>query len=136
MAVRYKGRCRFCPDHPPAQPLKATLKPKPDTSKAALSITTPGEGQRLWKHVLFGTSTCISMIEGYADLGMPGDPRNALIEMRDRLNQVISNIEATHANNHRLAPDERHPRLDRASSDHSGGRGVHDLLQDSQDSGD
>jgi hypothetical protein len=77
-------------------PLK--LKAKPDTSSATLSITTPGEGQRLWKHVLFGTSTCISMIEGYAALGMPGDPCCALTEMRDRLTKVISNIEGTNAN--------------------------------------
>lgn len=117
MAVRYKGRCRFCPDQQPAQSVKAALKPKPDTSKAVLSITTPGEGQRLWKHVLFGTSTCISMIEGYADLGMPGDPRSALIEMRDRLNKVISNLEETNANNHRHAADERLPRPERTPSE-------------------
>lgn len=51
---------------------------------------------RLWRHVIFGTGTCISMIEGYTGLNMPGDVLNDLYVLRDRLNSVISKHEAKH----------------------------------------
>jgi hypothetical protein len=119
MAVRFKEKCRFCPD---AQPANSTpkLKRKPNTTNTILSISTPAEGQRLWKHVLFGTSTCISMIEGYAALGMPGDPCCALKELRDRIGNIIANIEGTNAN-HGQAADERHAPPDRSPRENAEG---------------
>jgi hypothetical protein len=44
----------------------------------------------LWKHVLFGTGTCISMIEGYAKAKLTGNPLKGLLQLRDRLNRVIA----------------------------------------------
>ena len=49
---------------------------------------------RLWRHVLFGTGTCLSMIEGYTGLNMPGDVLADLYDLRKRLNSVISIHEA------------------------------------------
>ena len=56
-------------------------------------VSSVGEGMRLWSHVLFGTNTCVSMIEGYQQLGMPGDPLPAIIQLRDRLSNLIHTIE-------------------------------------------
>lgn len=74
-----------------------------------LAITTPGEGQRLWKHVLFGTSTCVSMIEGYAALDMPGNPKEALVALRDRIQKVLLKYEEPNANNSSGSPSEPSP---------------------------
>lgn len=101
MAVRNaRKRCRGrnCPDAPQ---VKMAAQPT-----AMLNITSDGEGMRLWKHVLFGTGTCIGMIEGYAALGMPGDPYEALCQLRERLNQVISTYEAP---SHEVDPAEERP---------------------------
>src|SRR5258708_28331759 len=92
MPPRFTPRCRFCP-----QPASApVLKPTPTVQDVTLAITSPGEGERLWKHVLFGTSTCVSMIEGYAALSMPGNPRAALVALRDRIEEVLSKYEESH----------------------------------------
>jgi hypothetical protein len=32
------------------------------------------------------------MIEGYINLDMPGNPLDALVSMRDRLNAVVTNL--------------------------------------------
>jgi len=37
-------------------------------------VCVQGEAERLWRHVMFGTGTCVGMIEGYLNIGMPGDP--------------------------------------------------------------
>jgi hypothetical protein len=57
-----------------------------------LAITTQAEGERLWKHVLFGTMTCVTMIEGYAELGMPGDCVQGVTILRDRLDRVLNKL--------------------------------------------
>lgn len=57
-------------------------------------LTTEGEGCRLWKHVVFGTNTCLSMLDGYADLGMPGDPVPELQLMVTKLKRIITKLEA------------------------------------------
>src|SRR5258708_28958960 len=95
MPPRYQPKCRFCPTTASEQELKPT-----PTMQSVLAITSPGEGERLWKHVLFGTSTCVSMIEGYSSLGMPGSPKDALVALRDRIQKVLSKYEEAHA------PDE------------------------------
>jgi molybdopterin biosynthesis enzyme len=82
----------------------------PVIKNMTLAITSPGEGERLWKHVLFGTSTCVQMIEGYADLAMPGNPCAALVALRDRIEKVLSKYEESHADDHsRGAAEHRAP---------------------------
>lgn len=69
--------------------------PKPKSKKAPpAAISQPvdlpeAEGIKLWKHVLFGTTTCLNMIEGYAKFNMPGDPLEGVTHLRDRLNSII-----------------------------------------------
>ncbi len=99
MAVRNKKRCSTCPAPKPkvvvqtervdagAYPLEA----KPNAPNLTYEVS---EALKLWKHVLFGTSTCISMIEGYANLQLPGDPLEGVTHLRDRLNQVIQKLES------------------------------------------
>lgn len=79
--------CATCPSARQKKTQSST-----STAQPHLAITMPGEGERLWKHVLFGTSTCISMIEGYAALDMPGDCQNTIASLRDRLNAVLNNL--------------------------------------------
>lgn len=81
---RNRRGCSNCPKPPAAQ--------SSPPEQRVLQITTDSEGDRLWKHVLFGTSTCLAMIEGYADLAMPGDPRDTLVSFRDRLNTLIERL--------------------------------------------
>jgi hypothetical protein len=62
---------------------KATLSP---------AITLEGQGQRLWDHVLFGTGTCVGMIQGYANLGLPGDPCNQIEDLIGQLSAVLNQL--------------------------------------------
>lgn len=92
MAVRNKRiKCRRgnCPEKV-TSPAQAKAAP----TVSVLKITSEGEGERLWKHVLFGTGTCVGMIEGYAALAMPGNPLEAIVSLRDRLNKLIHKYEA------------------------------------------
>lgn len=52
-------------------------------------MTTETEADRLWKHVLVGTSTCISMIGQYQSLGMPNMPIEGVTQLRDALNTIL-----------------------------------------------
>lgn len=84
MAVRHTRRCKNCP------------QPEPQFVGQApriVHITLQSEGEHLWKHVLTGTSSCVSMIEGYAAGSMPGLSVPELETLRDRLDQVINNYE-------------------------------------------
>ena len=56
-------------------------------------ISVEGEADRLWNHVLFGTGTCVGMIEGYVQLKMPGNPLSQLHALVERLVQVIQTLE-------------------------------------------
>jgi hypothetical protein len=67
-----KGKCKKCPET------------KPDAM-----LTSQTEGERLWKHVCVGASTCINMIEQYAKLGMKGFPAEELRSLKDRLERVL-----------------------------------------------
>jgi hypothetical protein len=62
-------------------------------SKERVLVTSAGESELLWKHVLYGTETCIWMIEGYVDLKLPGNPVDRLTKMRDRINRLIERYE-------------------------------------------
>lgn len=101
MPPRTQPHCRFCPQ-PAAAPTPSPAQPPTVT----LAITSPGEGERLWKHVLFGTSTCITMIEGYAALDMPGNPKEALVALRDRIQKVLSKYGEPHAQDESRSPTE------------------------------
>ncbi len=105
MPPRVKTPCRFCPEETGVTP----LKPTPNVATMTLAITSPGEGERLWKHVLFGTSTCVQMIEGYAALDMPGNPKEALVALRDRIQKVLLKYEEPHGINSSGSPPEPSP---------------------------
>jgi hypothetical protein len=103
MVVRNKRPCANCP--PPKHDFVAPSAARPPgptptfqngSVKIAMSVSEE-EGLRLWKHVLYGTSSCIGMIEGYSLLDVPGNPLEALVQMRDRLNTLISKHEGKHA---------------------------------------
>ena len=101
MAAR-RRRCRNCPDE--QQPLSAAQSIADKAAAKVTSsvidrnvITTEGEGQKLWNHVLFGTGTCIGMMQGYANLGMPGDPLPQLRDMNSMLTEIIKQVEKQNA---------------------------------------
>ena len=96
-----KKPCHNCPQPKAERDLRAQrpVKKGADPLVAAPPSEQPNsvpveEGLKLWRHVLFGTNTCIDMIEGYSKLGMPGDPTDGVKHLRNRLNQIINNLEA------------------------------------------
>lgn len=102
--ARRNRRCRGCPDSPPAvaTPVQdATTKIAAKIAGRQLDpnlITRQGESDRLWNHVLFGTATCVGMIEGYAELGLPGNPVPQIAELIRRLANVAQKYENPDAN--------------------------------------
>lgn len=93
MTVRYKNlkvKCATCPKPPD----RASRKPaKLEVEQPTEKLTLPEQqGVKLWSHVLFGTGTCVGMIEGYARQEMPGDPREGISELRDRLSDVLASL--------------------------------------------
>ncbi len=80
--------CKTCPGSGNAQ-----TESKPESKP----VTACSEATRLWRHVTFGTATCVGMIEGYADLEMPNPPIADIRKLRDRLDQLIKTLEAKHA---------------------------------------
>lgn len=95
--ARRNRRCRNCPDEPtPSLAQEAAKAAVAKVTSASIDhkvITTKGEGQRLWNHVLFGTGTCIGMMQGYAALGMPGDPLPRLRELISMLSELQQQLE-------------------------------------------
>ena len=88
MAVRNARKCRRnCPDQPAEVQVESLITPM------VHAITSESEGNRLWKHVLFGTETCINMIEGYHTSNMPGQPLETIKRFSNRLNKIIKAIE-------------------------------------------
>jgi hypothetical protein len=92
---RERKRCRRCPDPPApkALPVSTAAAEKAAAKLAGTSLTVASEAERLWSHILFGTGTCVGMLQGYADLDMPGDPLPGLRDLRDRLNRIIKHRE-------------------------------------------
>jgi hypothetical protein len=80
------------------------VEQKPTVILSQRVIDTPTEGLRLWNHVLFGTGTCVDMIQGYADLGMPGDPAPKIRDLIVRLTRVLHQVENKNAN---PSPEQR-----------------------------
>lgn len=78
--------CHNCPKAVAPAPKLPSIQATPVAP--VLDFPT-SEALRLWNHVLFGTGTCVGMIEGYAALQMPGDPVAGITHLRDRLNAVI-----------------------------------------------
>jgi hypothetical protein len=87
MAPRVRRGCRNCPRKPDAAKPQSTAPPR------VLAISGESEGLRLWNHVLFGTGTCISMIEGYQASHMPGQPQNQIRQLIQRLQRVLQKFE-------------------------------------------
>jgi len=106
-----RRRCRNCPEEQPAASVVKTV-----AASAAVKvtgavidqkiITADGAGQKLWNHVLFGTSTCVGMMRGYAELGMPGDPLPQLRDIISMLTELKTQLEKQHADRN---PTERLP---------------------------
>jgi len=69
---------------------KATIDPR--------LISVDGEAERLWKHVLFGTGTCVGMLSGYTALELPGDPLPHLYSLAERLHEIIATHEKRKSN--------------------------------------
>jgi hypothetical protein len=97
---RHRGRrCRNCPaEQSPVQQAANLATAK--TTKRALDpslLTLKSESARLWNHVLFGTGTCVGMIEGYISLGLPGDPLPQIHTLIHRLGAVAAQLEEQHA---------------------------------------
>ena len=103
-------RCRNCPDSPQAPVLPkskpAQTEQKPASVLSQRLIDDESEGLRLWNHVLFGTKTCCDMIDGYANLDMPGDPRQKIRELIASLTTTLNKLESKHAN---PCPSDRRP---------------------------
>jgi hypothetical protein len=98
---RQRSRCRTCRTPPLATPVqdaaeKAASKLK-NTQVDLQVITVVGEADRLWRHVLFGTGTCIGMLAGYAALSMPGNPLPELRALRQRIDEIIKSLERNNA---------------------------------------
>lgn len=92
MAVRYpKGVCQTCPKPTP------TPVPAAKIELRSYHSVPMDESLRLWRHILFGTTTCVSIIEGYAEQGLPGNPIDGVKHLRDRLNTLIQKLETPHA---------------------------------------
>lgn len=100
---RNRQKCRKCP-----QPEQAAAITRQAADKAQAKLTDAklepriiyieGEGERLWRHVLFGTGTCIGMLAGYAALNVPGNPLPQLYALANQLNSVIQQVEQSHGN--------------------------------------
>lgn len=71
------------PKRTPKQP------PQPAAAVTPLVGFPDSEALRLWNHILFGTGSCIGMIEGYTTRNLYGDPLEGIKHLRDRLNAVI-----------------------------------------------
>lgn len=55
-----------------------------------LAITGDSEADRLWKHAMVGTGTCVGLIEQYVSVGMPRPPLNHIAGLHDRLGKVLA----------------------------------------------
>lgn len=86
MAVRFPQGCSTCPKPEPVLPTIVTVDPEAYNEQQA---------ERLWRHVLVGTSTCVGMLEAYAEIGMPGNPSAGIGLLRDRLNKLLTQLDST-----------------------------------------
>lgn len=93
MAVRFQsGRnCPTCPtlSQAPAQ----TAIAKAVAQAPTRVLTSEAESQFLWRHVLYGTGTIVGVIHGYATLGLPGDPRDGIKALIDKLTDALKVLE-------------------------------------------
>jgi len=100
--MRRRKRCRGCTDDKPPTPTPvkdATVKVYNKYSGRKLDealLTRSGESAALWNHILFGTGTCVGMIEGYTRLGLPGNPAPQLRDLIARLEGVAALYESKH----------------------------------------
>lgn len=85
-----KPPCHNCP---PAKERQPKLPSQPAKAPAEVRDFGTSEALRLWNHILFGTGTCVGMIEGYTALNMPGDPLDGIKHLRDRLTTIINTHE-------------------------------------------
>lgn len=77
------------PKPPGGRPIYTNGKRRVQLPNTLFELHPEEEYIRLWTHVLYGSQTCIKMIEGYAELGMPGDPLPQLVELKKRVDRLV-----------------------------------------------
>jgi hypothetical protein len=80
----------------PEVPCENCPQPEPYQNGRVLSpglVTLEAENERLWNWIFYGTSTCVSIIQGYYDMGMPNIPVDQVIHLRNRLDTLLQKVQ-------------------------------------------
>jgi hypothetical protein len=96
--MRRTGYCRPC-DKPvskastAASPLAATVATSAESASKKIlgrSVSLDSEGVVLWRHVLYGLGTIVGLLEGYTDIGVPGNPLTELEALLRRIHTLVN----------------------------------------------
>lgn len=74
---------------PPYQGVEKRIK----TPQSLLHLLPAEEYEKLWRHGLVGTSSCVGLLEGYSDIGMPMVPVKQIRELAERLLRIVEKEE-------------------------------------------
>ncbi len=100
MASRNNPRCRRCPGQP--SPIQAAAQVEQrrvvQAQPAPELLTLSRESELLWKQVLFAVGTFVGMLEGYANLNLPGAPVPHVYALIRRLVAVTEQLEERNEN--------------------------------------
>lgn len=91
MASRNNRRKKFCRNCDSPNVVAKAAKKAAEQTPSVISEGT--ESVRLWRHVLYGTGTCVGMMEGYAALGMEGASVEQIQALIVRLDKLISTVQ-------------------------------------------
>lgn len=89
MAVRFKNG-RDCPTC--ATPAKTAIA-KASAQAPVRVLTSEGESQYLWRHVLYGAGTIVGLIAGYAKGGLQGEPRDEIKALIATLDDALKALD-------------------------------------------
>lgn len=89
MTVRFKNG-RDCPTC--ATPAKTAIA-KASAQAPVRVLTSEGESQYLWRHVLYGAGTIVGLIKGYAQNGLQGEPREEIKALIAVLQDALQSLE-------------------------------------------
>jgi len=89
MAVRFKTgqNCPTC-----STPAKTAIA-KAAAQAPVRVLTSDGESQYLWRHVLYGAGTIVGLIAGYAKHGLQGEPRDEIKALIATLNDALKALD-------------------------------------------